>query len=830
MKKPYLFGSLGLILLLMATISSAQWIPGTLTSTQASKTYIPCANGQGELLETTYSWSFKDASGATHAFPGTSGSEVWVGGLNCNFNNEYWPLNAWSTDGLFYITGPANTDLSESVAAASGYLNPKYKVMTVTYAPPGGNQYSSVTYGDTDYVGNTSTNGSSFSNNFTFSISVCGATGSVTCSNAAGDPGAGMFGFGGGVAVTGSESNSWTWVSNASNSITISKQTSDLEITPGIPNVYSPVNHDYDIVRVWLNPVTLFTFVPTGSSTGNLYWNGYGYDYNDPLHETDVWPVYVGYLNGDFKKIDGSPCYAIDPTCDPQDADALSRSWVTTQTFASGQGPGLTSADLANICKADPFCANPGYDVTLETGVNPPTTTDQRYTQAEFGNSSPETVPYKQAPPGSTKGETETLSEQYSTTTSQSQGGSYSYQQQFGLEEKFGVSFFWQSLTVDIKQSWTYTWMDTWQNTVTNTSTQTATATITGPPCPSPVSPCVPAFTEPHEFAVYQDNLYGTFMFWPFPYFSISETPAAQTVKAGHVTTFQIPTTANAGYTGKLTSFSVAGLPSGASAGFSPKSGTPGFTSTLTVSTGTSTPAGSYPLTIAATDGSLNYFACIPGGCPMSGEPYGTLVVTAQPTFSMTVSPNSQTIGIGAVTNYTLTTTAANGFSGVIDLNVTGLPPNSSANFVPETITGSGSSTLTITTTGNTPPGTYPLTFTGTSGSLVETATAALVVTGSNFTLSAAPEIQSINAGGNAVYTVTTTAVSGFDGVVSLTLSTLPSGASYTFNPTSITGAGSSTLTIRTSTSTAAGDYPLTITGTSGSLVQTASIELEVNN
>lgn len=812
-------------------------VSGTLTSTVASSTYISCANNQGELLKTTYSWVFTDSSGGKHSFPGTSGSEVWVGGLNCNFTNEYWSLNAWSSDGLYYVSG---TNGSEAVTSASGYLNPKYKIMMVTYAPPGGNSNSSVSYADTNYVGNTSTNMSSFNQTYTFSISVCSTVGSNACDPANTGIDGSIFGFSGGAQITGTETNSWTIASNTSQTITTSKQTTITEVTPGIPNVYSPYTHDYDLVWVWLNPVALFTYVPNScaNNKGCLYWNGYGYDWSDPAHTVDVRQILVGFLNGDFKKTDGSPCYATDATCDPGDASALSRGWVTVctktscppnaQTFPSGQGPGLTASDLANICAADPFCTNPNYVVQLKSGVTPPTTTDQRYALSEAVTSD---FPYAQAGPNSSKGETFTYYQQYSSTTTQSQGGSYSYSQGVGMEEKVGGSFFWVGVQYDFKQSLTFTWTDTWQNSVTHTITQTDIATITGPPCPATTLPCIPAYSEPSEYTVYQDNLYGTFMFWPNPFFTASVTPATQTVKAGSVTTFQVPTLAQAGYSGKLTSFKVAGLPAGVSAGFSPSSGTPGFTSTLTLSTATSTPAGSYPLTISATDGSLTYYACIAGGCPATGEPYATLVVTAQPSFSLSVTPTSETVAIGASPTYTVTTTAINGFTGVVNLNVTGLPPNCSATFNPETITGSGSATLTITTTGNTPPGTYPLTFTGTSGSITETAMATLVVTGANFTLSATPEIQSIKVGSTAKYTVSTTAVSGFEGVVILSLSTLPSGASGTFSPTSITGAGSSTLTITTKTSTPVGNYNLTITGTSGTLQpETAPIELEVTN
>jgi hypothetical protein len=818
--RAYLWALLAVVAI--TSFSFGQSIPGTLSYTD-TYTILGGPLSPCHVDITYYTWTFTDPSGGTHQFPGTSSTTQDVGSCKGSSSTS---LDEWSTDGLFFL---AATGSSASITASAGYLNPKYKIMGVTYAPPGGNANSSVSYADTNYVGNSSTNGSSFNQTYTFSISVCSTVFEDSCNPADTGGGTGLFGFSGGAQITGTETDSWSLASNASTTITTSKQTSLTQVTPGVPNVYSPFDHDYDLVWVWLNPVALFTIVPdcSGSKTC-LYWNGYGYDWNDPAHTADVRPILVGYLNGDFKKADGSSCYATDATCDPGDASALSRNWVTTQTFASGQSPAITAADLPSICGADPFCSNPGYLVTLEPGVTPPTTTDQRYTLSAGDT---QDFSYSQAGLGSTKGETEVYNQQYSSTTSKSQGGSYTYSQGIGMEEKFGGTFFGIGVQTDIKQTLTFTWEDTWQNTVTNTITQTDIATITGPPCPSPTAPCVPVYSEPGEFTVYQDNLYGTFMFWPNPYFTIFETPATQTVKAGAVTTYSIPTAAVAGYSGKLTSFSITGLPSGATASFSPSSGTPGFTSTLTISTATSTPAGTYALTISATDGSLTYYACIPGGCPASGEPYATLVVTAQPSFSLAVTPTSETVGVGSSPTYTATTTAMNGFASVVDLNVTVLPSNCSASFNPETITGSGSSALTITTTGNTPPGAYPLTFTGTSGSLTETAMATLVVTGANFTLSAIPEIQSINAGNSTTYTVSTTAVSGFDGVVSLSLSALPSGASATFNPTSITGAGSSTLTITTKSSTPAGDYNLTITGTSGSLQpETASIEVEVNN
>jgi hypothetical protein len=803
----------------LASFSSGQAIPGTLTDSESTTSIT---ENDCTITTHSYAWKFTDPAGVAHSFPGVSDLITWSGSERwCLQGPQFSPLSTWSSDGWYYLQGTTGSATAEKITAAAGYINPKYKIMSITYAPPGGNQSSSVSYGSTSFVGNTSTNGNSFNQNYTFSISVCSTVGEDSCNPAdtgGGSPYNGLFGFDGGVQVTGTETNAWTLASNTSTTITTSKQTSLTQITPGVPDVYSPFDHDYDIVWVWLNPVALFTIVPgacTGSTTC-LYWNGYGYDWNDPAHTVDVYPLLVGYLNGDFKKSDGSSCYATDTTCDPGDASVLSRSWVTTQTFGPGQTAAITAADLPNICAADPFCSNPGYLVTLASGVTPPTTTDQRFTLTPGAT---QDFPYSQAGPNSTKGETEVYNQQYSSTTSESQGGSYSYSQGVGMEEKIGGSFFGIGVQYDMKQTMTFTWTDTWQNTVTNTSTQTDIATITGPPCPSPTAPCNPAYSEPSEFTVYQDNLYGTFMFWPNPYFSIGPpTPATLSMNQGTSASFTIPTTAVAGYAGNVASFSVTGLPSGATPTFSPTTGAAGTTVLLTVTTTLSTPDGTYPLTISATDGSLSFFA------------YATLIVSTGPSFSLSATPSSRTVTVGAKTTYTVSTTALNGFAGVVSLSLSGLPSGATSAFSPASITGAGSSTLTITTTTSMAAGTYPLTITGKSGNLSETATVTLVANVPNFSVSASPTSQTISAGGHTTYTVSTKALNGFTGVISLEASGLPAGASADFSPTSITGAGSSTLTIDSTASIKAGTYTVTISGSSGSLTHTTTVKLVVSS
>src|ERR1035438_8494977 len=87
-----------------------------------------------------------------------------------------------------------------------------------------------------------------------------------------------------------------------------------------------------------------------------------------------------------------------------------------------------------------------------------------------------------------------------------------------------------------------------------------------------------------------------------------------------------------------------------------------------------------------------------------------------------------------------------------------------------------------------------------------------------DFTISGNPGSQTVNPGGSTSYTVSVGALSGFSGTVNLSVSGLPTGATAAFSPTTVSGSGSSTLTVTTTTEVATGNTTLTITGTSGAL------------
>jgi hypothetical protein len=105
------------------------------------------------------------------------------------------------------------------------------------------------------------------------------------------------------------------------------------------------------------------------------------------------------------------------------------------------------------------------------------------------------------------------------------------------------------------------------------------------------------------------------------------------------------------------------------------------------------------------------------------------VVNTVQPPgFTLSVTPGSQTVVQSSSTSYTAAVGALNGFSGAVALTVTGLPTGATGKFSPASVTGSGSSTLNVTTSSTTRAGTYTFTIKGTGGTLNHSSKVTLVV------------------------------------------------------------------------------------------------------
>ncbi len=318
----------------------------------------------------------------------------------------------------------------------------------------------------------------------------------------------------------------------------------------------------------------------------------------------------------------------------------------------------------------------------------------------------------------------------------------------------------------------------------------------------------------------------------PGPSFTLSPSPSSRTVTAGNPTSYTINVNPSGGFTGDVTLgvTNVSPSPSSGSIGTSfvgnpvtinsPNSGS----ATLNVTTTADVTPGTYTITVQGTNGSLNPTTSVTLVVNSSGPP---------PDFGVGAASGTITVPVNSKATDNITVTPSGGFTGNVSLSLTGLPSQTSSSFSvnPVSITGagSGSSVLTISTNRHATQGTYSLLLTATSGSLTHMLPLTLVIgTPPNFSLSASPSSQTVVQGSPTSYTVTVTPSGGFTGTVGFGVTGLPSGAGYTL-PSVSGGSGNSTLNVTTSGSTPTGSYPLTITGTSGSLTHTASVTLVVN-
>jgi glucose/arabinose dehydrogenase len=200
--------------------------------------------------------------------------------------------------------------------------------------------------------------------------------------------------------------------------------------------------------------------------------------------------------------------------------------------------------------------------------------------------------------------------------------------------------------------------------------------------------------------------------------FTITSSPSSPSVAAGSSVNTTVKTAVFSGNPESI-ALSASGLPSGVTAGFTPASVTTGSNSVLKLTTTAAVTPGTYPITVTGTAASATHSTIV------------NLTVTAPPLndFSMAATPTTVTASAGGTGSTSISTAVISGVGESISLSASGVPVGISAGFVPSSVNAGSSSTLTFTVGASIPPGSYPITVTGTAASATHSIPVTLTVT-----------------------------------------------------------------------------------------------------
>jgi subtilase family serine protease len=300
---------------------------------------------------------------------------------------------------------------------------------------------------------------------------------------------------------------------------------------------------------------------------------------------------------------------------------------------------------------------------------------------------------------------------------------------------------------------------------------------------------------------------------------NISATPT----QPGSVT---LTATASGGFTSAIT-LKHSTLPIGITAVFNPAGIAGGSgASTLTFTIARTMGNGSYPVTVTATGGgvtktvSLNLQVTVQTACTLGTVSAANLVGTLARTAVAGISCSNP----------------QGSFPSDLILSVSGLAPGMTATFSPSTLTpGINNSALTVKSSPNVPPGTYPLTVTATlpnsSPAFTQTISVPYTVTApTTFTLT--PSVTSLTflQGASSSFTMTSAHSGAFNSAIKYTLSNLPGGLSGTVTPSTIAapGDGTATVALQATSTMPVGTYTIIVFGQGGGLSLGVPITVKV--
>jgi uncharacterized membrane protein len=294
------------------------------------------------------------------------------------------------------------------------------------------------------------------------------------------------------------------------------------------------------------------------------------------------------------------------------------------------------------------------------------------------------------------------------------------------------------------------------------------------------------------------------------PSFSLAPSTTNLSLSAAAGNSLSINVTPLYGFAGTV-NFSATGFPATVNNSFLQTSSTTG--STLVIYVQPATAPGQYPITVMGTSGTLTQTTTF------------TLTVIGPPTFSLTPSAPAVSATQGSGTTVNVAVNPQNAFTGAVSFSASGFPSGVTGTFQPAS--SATTTTLSIAASSAAATGQYPIIVTGTSATLTKTTTFTLTVVGPpTFSLTPSVTAVSLQQSTGTSLNVAVTPQNGFAGTVSFSASGFPAGVNNTFLQTSSTTG--STLVIYVQPTAVPGKYPITVTGTSGTLTQTSTFTLSV--
>ncbi len=202
-----------------------------------------------------------------------------------------------------------------------------------------------------------------------------------------------------------------------------------------------------------------------------------------------------------------------------------------------------------------------------------------------------------------------------------------------------------------------------------------------------------------------------------------------------------------------------------------------------------------------------------------------TSVIQSVGEFALTADPATTVVPAGAATRFAVFVNGAGGFNGTVQFRLRGLPTGAQAAFLPEF--SKQGTTLIVKTGATTPQGNYALVVDGLEGNRIRSVNLTLSVrTGADFSIGIISQVTTLIPGGTTGITVNVASLTSTTADVDLTFAGLPAGSTVTPITARINQTGFFQVMIPINAPSAI--YRLTVTGTSGSFVKSAFVDLTV--